>query len=214
MSRYRGTASTTLYIRNISDRVRYDDLRRLFAKYGRVLDVTIPLDYYSGLPKGFCFVEYEDPRDAEEAQYRMDRQRLFGREIEVEFARGDRKTPGEMRTRDRDRPSRHSRHPEYDRRGERHDRRTRSRSGGRDRRGRERIPRSREGSYRSRSRSRATRSPPKHKSPSPRNKSVSKERSVSKDRSESRSRGSPEPRKRDVTRSPRTNENSRSPSPV
>lgn len=64
----------------------------MFAKYGRVLDVTIPLDYYSGLPKGYCFVEYEDPRDAEEAQYRMDRQRLFGREIEVEFARGDRKS--------------------------------------------------------------------------------------------------------------------------
>jgi hypothetical protein len=35
---------------------------------------------------------YEDPRDAEEAQYRLDRQRLFGRELEVEFARGDRKS--------------------------------------------------------------------------------------------------------------------------
>jgi FUS-interacting serine-arginine-rich protein 1 len=51
------------------------------------VDVVIPLDYYSGNPKGYCFVEYEDGRDAEEAQYRMDRQRLFGREIEVEFAR-------------------------------------------------------------------------------------------------------------------------------
>lgn len=43
-----------------------------------------------------CFLffvrTFEDPRDAEEAQYRMDRQRLFGREIEVEFARGDRKS--------------------------------------------------------------------------------------------------------------------------
>jgi FUS-interacting serine-arginine-rich protein 1 len=37
-------------------------------------------------------ITFEDPRDAEEAQYRMDRQRLFGREIEVEFARGDRKS--------------------------------------------------------------------------------------------------------------------------
>ena len=35
---------------------------------------------------------YEDPRDAEEAHYKMARQRLFGREIEVEFARGDRKS--------------------------------------------------------------------------------------------------------------------------
>ncbi len=88
MSRHRGgPPTTTLYVRNISDRVRYDDLRRLFSKYGRIVDVVIPLDYYSGNPKGYCFVEYEDGRDAEEAQYRMDRQRLFGREIEVEFAR-------------------------------------------------------------------------------------------------------------------------------
>ena len=35
---------------------------------------------------------FEDPRDAEEAQYRMNRQRLFGKEIEVEFARGERKS--------------------------------------------------------------------------------------------------------------------------
>jgi FUS-interacting serine-arginine-rich protein 1 len=102
MSRHRGGPPTsTLYVRNISDRVRYDDLRRLFSKYGRIVDVVIPLDYYSGNPKGYCFVEYEDTRDAEEAQYRMDRQRLFGREIEVEFARGIRKSSSEMRTRDR-----------------------------------------------------------------------------------------------------------------
>lgn len=38
------------------------------------------------------FSTYEDPRDAEEAHYKMARQRLFGREIEVEYARGDRKS--------------------------------------------------------------------------------------------------------------------------
>ncbi len=38
------------------------------------------------------FWTFEDSRDAEEAQYRMDRQRLFGKEIEVEFARGERKS--------------------------------------------------------------------------------------------------------------------------
>lgn len=105
MSRYRGP-STTLYVRNISERVRFEDLKRLFDKYGRVVDVTIPTDYYSGLPKGYSFVEFEDVRDAEEAQYKMNRQRLFGREIEVEFARGIRKTPGEMRTRTRSSRSR------------------------------------------------------------------------------------------------------------
>ena len=69
MSRYRGSA--TLYLRNLSDRVRYEDLKRLFQKYGKLVDVTIPLDYYSRQPKGYCFIEYEDPRDAEKAQYHM-----------------------------------------------------------------------------------------------------------------------------------------------
>ena len=64
----------------------------MFQKYGKLVDVTIPLDYHSGFPKGYCFIEYEDPRDAEEAHYRMARQRLFGRELEIEFARGNRKS--------------------------------------------------------------------------------------------------------------------------
>lgn len=35
---------------------------------------------------------YEDARDAEDAVYRMDRTRFLGREIEVEMARGVRKS--------------------------------------------------------------------------------------------------------------------------
>lgn len=242
MSRYRGGPTTTLYIRNISDRVRYEDLRRLFQKYGKLVDVTIPLDYYSGLPKGYCFVEYEDVRDAEEAQYRMDRQRLFGREIEVEFARGDRKTPGEMRGRDpreRDRRGGESLgRGGYDapRRGgdyrggagggrmeyERYEnRRSRSRSqhSRTDRRGGERSrakasSKTREASY-SRSKSRGSRSYSKNRTPSPRNhhaKSESRERSRSRDRSNSRQRSAS---RRNEGRSPRINDNmSRSVSPA
>lgn len=41
---------------------------------------------------GFGFVEYEESRDAEEALHALDRYRLLGRELEVEFARGDRKS--------------------------------------------------------------------------------------------------------------------------
>lgn len=102
MSRYgRGGMPTTLYVRNISSRCRYDDLKSFFSHYGKILDITIPLDYYSGMPKGFCFIEFEDPRDAEEAQYRLDRKYFFGREIDVEFARGTRQTASDMRNRDR-----------------------------------------------------------------------------------------------------------------
>lgn len=37
-------------------------------------------------------ITYEDARDAEDAVYRMDRTRFLGREIEVEMARGIRKS--------------------------------------------------------------------------------------------------------------------------
>ncbi|KAL7677135.1 hypothetical protein ACOME3_003380 [Neoechinorhynchus agilis] len=93
--------SATLFVRNVTERDRYEDIKKLFERYGTVVDVTIPLDYYSRIPKGFCFVEYEDPRDAEDAFYHMDKLRLNGRDLEIEFARGERKTPADMRSRDR-----------------------------------------------------------------------------------------------------------------
>lgn len=35
---------------------------------------------------------FDDPRDAEEAVYNLNHVRYHGRELEVEFARGDRKS--------------------------------------------------------------------------------------------------------------------------
>lgn len=48
-------------------------------------------------PRGFGFVQYRDPADAADAQFRMDRQILAGREITVVFAEDNRKKPSEMR---------------------------------------------------------------------------------------------------------------------
>ncbi|VDD81465.1 unnamed protein product [Mesocestoides corti] len=142
----------SIYIRNIPDSCRYcalfdrnfcrhEDLRRTFGRFGPVVDVTIPTDYYSGRMKGFAFVEYPfDPRDAEDAQRSMDHSRFLGRRIEVEFTRGYRKTPAEMRDRtgrlDRRRSRSGSR--QYSRRS-----RSYSRGSNRDQRDFERLSRSR-----------------------------------------------------------------------
>ncbi|UJR08515.1 hypothetical protein I4U23_012780 [Adineta vaga] len=100
--RHSRNLSASLYIRGISEKVRYDDLKKIFARYGRIVDITLPLDYYTRDAKGYGFVEYEESHDAEEARHALDRYRLFGRELEVEFARGDRKTPSEMRAREKE----------------------------------------------------------------------------------------------------------------
>ncbi len=85
-------------------------MKKIFGRYGRIVDITLPLDYYTRDAKGFGFVEFEESRDAgkeidfielkiiflfcfvEEALHALDRYRLLGRELEVEFARGDRKS--------------------------------------------------------------------------------------------------------------------------
>lgn len=37
---------------------RHEDLRHAFGKFGRIVDVTVPVNYHTGRPKGFAFVEY------------------------------------------------------------------------------------------------------------------------------------------------------------
>ena len=44
--------------------------------------------------------QFEDPRDAEDAVESCDGKRIFGYTLEVQFAKGDRKSPGQMRSKD------------------------------------------------------------------------------------------------------------------
>ncbi|KAJ0979514.1 hypothetical protein J5N97_014988 [Dioscorea zingiberensis] len=96
--------SRSLLVRNIPLNCRAEDLRVPFERFGPVRDVYMPKDYYSGEPRGFAFVEFVDPYDASEAQYRMNGQRFGGRVITVVVAAETRKRPEEMRHRDK--PSR------------------------------------------------------------------------------------------------------------
>ncbi|CAN6306481.1 unnamed protein product [Urochloa humidicola] len=169
--RYGGRARdlpTSLLVRNLRRDCRPDDLRRPFSKFGRVKDVYLPRDYYTGDPRGFGFIQYSDPDDAADAKYHMDGQMFLGREITVVFAEENRKKPSEMRSRER-----------VSGRGRSYDRRSRSRSPGHSD-----SPRGR-----SRSRSRSYSPAPKRKhhsrSPSPRGKSASRSPVYSRSRSAS-----------------------------
>ncbi|KRY30339.1 Serine/arginine-rich splicing factor 12, partial [Trichinella spiralis] len=115
MSRY-GQPNVSLYIRNVPYEARDDELRAMFSKYGPVRDVYIPLDYYTRRPRGFAYIEYpfnyyillqevELIKHLCLAIYRVRNWALLyflngyhGSDLEVEFAKGDRKTPREMRS--------------------------------------------------------------------------------------------------------------------
>ncbi|RLN34644.1 uncharacterized protein C2845_PM03G13780 [Panicum miliaceum] len=112
---------TSLLVRNLRRDCRPEDLRRPFGQFGRLKDIYLPRDYYTGEPRGFGFVQYYDPEDAADAKYYMDGKLVLGRQIAVVFAEENRKKPQEMRARDRvrgrsdDRRYPRSRSPPYSR---------------------------------------------------------------------------------------------------
>ncbi|XP_062193348.1 serine/arginine-rich splicing factor RS2Z33-like isoform X2 [Phragmites australis] len=76
--RYGG--NTRLYVGRLSSRTRTRDLEDLFGRYGRVR--------YVDMKHEFAFVEYSDPRDADDARYNLDGREFDGSRMTVEFARG------------------------------------------------------------------------------------------------------------------------------
>ncbi|GCB60868.1 hypothetical protein scyTo_0011207 [Scyliorhinus torazame] len=124
MSRYAHPPNSSLFVRNVGDCTRPEDLRHEFGRYGPIVDVYVSLDFYIRCPRGFAYIQFEDVRDAEDALHNLDRKWVCGRQIEIQFAQGDRKTPGQMKSKER-RSSRSS--PRYDRYDD-YDRRRRSRS--------------------------------------------------------------------------------------
>ncbi|XP_073066619.1 uncharacterized protein [Primulina eburnea] len=85
--RYGG--NTRLYVGHLSSRTRSRDLEHVFSRYGRVRDVDMKRDY--------AFVEFSDPRDADDARYNLDGRDVDGRHIIVEFAKGVPRGPGGVR---------------------------------------------------------------------------------------------------------------------
>ncbi|CAL4902790.1 unnamed protein product [Urochloa decumbens] len=85
----RDGGNTKLYVGQISPHTRINDLEDLFSKYGRLRKVDLKRD--------FGFVEFSDPRDAEDARYDLDGRKFDGSRIIVEFARGVPRGPGGVR---------------------------------------------------------------------------------------------------------------------
>ncbi|XXG87470.1 hypothetical protein AAC387_Pa11g2147 [Persea americana] len=151
----------SLLVLNITFRTTADDLFPLFDKYGKVVDVFIPRDRRTGESRGFAFVRYKYPDEAQKAVEKLDGITVDGREIMVQFAKygpnAERISKGrivEFFPKSKGRSRSRSPRPRYrdDYRGRDHRRRSRSRS--RDRYDRDRN-RGRDREHRRRSRSRS-----------------------------------------------------------
>ena len=90
-----------MYVGNLDPKTTKEQLDDAFRPVGKLKNVWV-----ARRPPGFAFVEYEDPRDAEDAVTKLNDTELDGRRIRVEVsgARGDRR--GRDRDRDRERSPR------------------------------------------------------------------------------------------------------------
>ncbi|KAL6847937.1 hypothetical protein ACP4OV_022065 [Aristida adscensionis] len=96
--RYGG--STRLYVGRLSSRTRARDLEDLFGRYGRFWGLTqprCPCVRYVDMKQDFAFVEFSDPRDADDARYNLDGRDFDGSRMIVEFAKGTPRGPGGSR---------------------------------------------------------------------------------------------------------------------
>ncbi|MGQ9696116.1 MAG: RNA recognition motif domain-containing protein [Thermodesulfobacteriota bacterium] len=76
-----------LYVGNLSIEVTEDDLKASFSEVGKVISVNLIKDKYTGLNRGFGFVEMETEKEAQEAIERFNGGTLRGNIITVNEAR-------------------------------------------------------------------------------------------------------------------------------
>ena len=82
-------SQTKLFVGWLNWKMRGNDLKTEFSKYGEVVFARVNLDRETKKSKGFGFVEFQNPADAAKAKEEMDGQELWGRAIKVDFAKED-----------------------------------------------------------------------------------------------------------------------------
>ncbi|XP_010549670.1 PREDICTED: serine/arginine-rich splicing factor SR30 [Tarenaya hassleriana] len=80
--------SRTIYVGNLPGDIRMKEVEDIFYKYGPIVDIDLKIP---PRPPGYAFVEFEDPRDAEDAIRGRDGYNFDGCRLRVELAHGGRR---------------------------------------------------------------------------------------------------------------------------
>ncbi|XP_042054125.1 serine/arginine-rich splicing factor SR30-like isoform X2 [Salvia splendens] len=86
-SDHKGRSSSTIYVGNLPGDIRESEIEDLFHKYGPIVDIDLKTPRR---PPIFAFVEFEDPRDADDAIRGRDGYNFDGHRLRVELAHGGR----------------------------------------------------------------------------------------------------------------------------
>ena len=79
-----------VFVGNLPETVEYKDLLEAFIPFGEIKKIDIPADPISGKTRGFAFVEYDEPEDAQHAIFNKHNSLLQDVVISVDKARGHR----------------------------------------------------------------------------------------------------------------------------
>ncbi len=77
----------TIYIGNLSYRATEADLKDVFAEYGDVKRISLPMDRETGRMRGFAFVELVDEAIEDTAIADLDGAEWMGRQLKVNKAK-------------------------------------------------------------------------------------------------------------------------------
>jgi RNA recognition motif-containing protein len=77
----------TIYIGNLSYQASEDDLREVFAEYGTIKRITLPIDRETGRMRGFAFVELTEDAQEDNAISELDGADWMGRQLKVNKAK-------------------------------------------------------------------------------------------------------------------------------
>jgi RNA recognition motif-containing protein len=82
-----GGTPMSIYVGNLAFSVSQEDLTEVFAEYGTVKRVQIPVDRETGRMRGFAFVEMDSDAEEDKAISDLDGAEWMGRTMRVNKAR-------------------------------------------------------------------------------------------------------------------------------
>lgn len=77
----------SIYVGNLPFEVEEENLNEVFAEYGKVKRVYMPVDRDTGRRRGFGFVEMDVPADEDKAISALDGAEWMGKQLKVNKAR-------------------------------------------------------------------------------------------------------------------------------
>ena len=82
-----GDKSLTIYVGNLSFEATEEDIRGVFAEYGEVVRITLPIDRETGNRRGFAFINLAEDAQEDLAISELDGAEWLGRDLRVNKAK-------------------------------------------------------------------------------------------------------------------------------